>query len=211
MLDQKLLTIKAMEICKVGRFLYNKGWAPATSGNYSCRLDQNHILITVSGLHKGELTPEDFMVLDYRSGKILNEAFNSGKKPSAETRLHVSLYQWDDRIGAVLHTHSANATVLSKWYASQQQLQFENDEILKALQKITTPETQEVMPIFPNTQDMASLAEQVTNYLVQYPMTHGYLIVGHGLYTWGRTLSETKRHIEAFEFLFECEMLASQR
>ena len=34
----------------------------------------------------------------------------------------------------------------------------------------------------------------------------GYLIRGHGLYTWGRDVAEALRHLEAFDFLFTCEL-----
>ncbi|MET1163044.1 MAG: class II aldolase/adducin family protein, partial [Pseudoxanthomonas sp.] len=33
-----------------------------------------------------------------------------------------------------------------------------------------------------------------------------YLIDGHGLYAWGRDMAEARRHLEAFEFLFHCEL-----
>ena len=36
------------------------------------------------------------------------------------------------------------------------------------------------------------------------PLQYGYLIRRHGLYTWGRDLAEARRHVEIFEFLFEC-------
>jgi methylthioribulose-1-phosphate dehydratase len=35
---------------------------------------------------------------------------------------------------------------------------------------------------------------------------HGYLIDGHGIYTWGVDMPETRRHLEAFEFLLGCEL-----
>jgi methylthioribulose-1-phosphate dehydratase len=35
------------------------------------------------------------------------------------------------------------------------------------------------------------------------PEIHGIYLRRHGLYTWGETVSEAKRHIEIFEFLFE--------
>jgi ribulose-5-phosphate 4-epimerase/fuculose-1-phosphate aldolase len=35
------------------------------------------------------------------------------------------------------------------------------------------------------------------------PPFHGFLLSGHGLYTWGRDLAEARRHIEIHEFLFE--------
>ena len=37
----------------------------------------------------------------------------------------------------------------------------------------------------------------------QQPLTHGYLIRRHGLYTWWKNVEEARRHIEIFEFLFE--------
>jgi ribulose-5-phosphate 4-epimerase/fuculose-1-phosphate aldolase len=47
-------------------------------------------------------------------------------------------------------------------------------------------------------------ATQVRTATADRPLTHGYLIRKHGLYTWGRDLDEARRHIEIFEFLLEC-------
>jgi methylthioribulose-1-phosphate dehydratase len=46
----------------------------------------------------------------------------------------------------------------------------------------------------------------VQPWLEAYPDCVGYLIRGHGLYTWGARMSDALRQIEAFEFLFECEL-----
>jgi len=205
MYDQTLFISKAKEICKVGQFLFARGWSPATSSNYSCRLDADHVAITVSGQSKGELTPHDIMVVD-----TAGNAIDTHKKPSAETLLHTMLYVRDTSVGAVLHTHSVNATVLSKYYAEAGQLQLEDDEILKAFTGTDTHNTRFSMPIFPNTQDMGYLSQQVNAYLDEESTIHGYLIVGHGLYTWGKSIAEARRHIEACEFLFECEILNLQ-
>ena len=205
MYDQTLLISKAKEICEVGQFLFSCGWSPATSSNYSCRLDASHVAITVSGQPKGKLTPHDIMVVD-----TAGNAIDTYKKPSAETLLHTMLYARDASIGAVLHTHSVNATVLSKYYGKDGQLQLEDYEILKAFTGTDTHNTRFSMPIFPNTQDMTYLSQQVNAYLDKMPAIHGYLIVGHGLYTWGKSLSEARRHVEACEFLFECEILNLQ-
>ncbi len=205
MYDQTLFTSQAKEICEVGKFLFAHGWSPATSSNYSCRLDAQHIAITVSGRSKGELTLNDVMVVNM-DGK----AIDTDNKPSAETLLHTMLYARDTTIGAVLHTHSVNATVLSKFYLLQNYLYLENYEILKAFAGTITHDTQLSIPIFPNTQDMLALSQQVHAYLDENPATCSYLIAGHGLYTWGKTLADTRRHVEACEFLFECEVLNLQ-
>ena len=39
----------------------------------------------------------------------------------------------------------------------------------------------------------------------------GYLIAGHGIYTWGRDLTECLRHLEAIEYLFDYRRLNEDR
>jgi len=77
---------------------------------------------------------------------------------------------------------------------------------LKAFKGINTHNTTICVPIFANDQDITRLSSKVVLYLENNPSIYGYLIAGHGLYTWGRSMQETIRHIEAFEFLFECEL-----
>ena len=52
---------------------------------------------------------------------------------------------------------------------------------------------------------MTVRAAQVDALLDRQPLW-GYLIDGHGLYAWGRTMAEARRHLEAFEFLFASEL-----
>ncbi len=97
------------QIIQAGRFLYARGWSPATSSNYSARLSTNQVLLTVSGKHKGQLDKEDILATDLQAHSL-----EPNKKPSAEALLHTQLYNWQANIQAVLHTHSVNATVLSR-------------------------------------------------------------------------------------------------
>ena len=192
------------QIIDAGRFLYGRGWSPATSSNYSARLDAERALLTVSGKHKGQLTEDDVLATD-----LAGNSLEPGKKPSAETLLHTQLYAWRAEIGAVLHTHSVNATVLSRLTAGDRLL-LEDYELQKAFAGVTTHEGQVVVPIFDNDQDIARLAGQVQQWLDAHPDCVGYLIRGHGLYTWGPQMSDALRQIEAFEFLFECELKTRQ-
>ena len=120
--------------------------------------------------------------------------------------LHCVLYEWRQDIGAILHTHSQAATVLTRLLADQDALVLEGYEVQKAFPGIDTHEGQLVIPIFENTQDIRTLAAQSLSYLEMNPMTPAYLIRGHGLYTWGATMADTLRHIEAMEFLMACEL-----
>jgi methylthioribulose-1-phosphate dehydratase len=190
----------AQEIIDAGRFLYGRGWSPATSSNYSTRLSATEALLTVSGKHKGQLGLDDVLATD-----LSGNSLEPGKKPSAETLLHTQLYNWRAEIGAVLHTHSVNATVLSRLTA-EDFIEFEDYELQKAFSGVSTHESRVRVPIFDNDQDIVRLAAKVQPWLEAHPDCVGYLIRGHGLYTWGARMSDALRQIEAFEFLFECEL-----
>ncbi|WP_077044652.1 methylthioribulose 1-phosphate dehydratase [Pseudomonas sp. KK4] len=190
----------AQEIIDAGRFLYGRGWSPATSSNYSTRLSPTEALLTVSGKHKGQLGLDDVLATD-----LSGNSLDPGKKPSAETLLHTQLYSWRPEIGAVLHTHSVNATVLSRLTPGDF-IEFEDYELQKAFSGVSTHESKVRVPIFDNDQDIARLAAKVQPWLEDHPDCVGYLIRGHGLYTWGARMSDALRQIEAFEFLFECEL-----
>ncbi|WP_100640493.1 methylthioribulose 1-phosphate dehydratase [Marinobacter salexigens] len=201
MFDVTQYAVVAESIVDAGRFLYDRGWSPATSSNYSARVDQDHIAITVSGRHKGRLGAGDVMVVDLQGRPV-----QSNPRASAETLLHAGLYQVFPDAGAVLHTHSVNATVLSRLVPAGECLTFEGYELQKAFDGVDTHETAVTVPIFDNTQDIEALARDTQEWFCKHPEQPGYLIRGHGLYTWGRTMADCLRHVEAFEFLFECEL-----
>lgn len=188
----------AQQLIAAGQFINSNGWVPATSGNFSIRLPDDTIAITVSGKHKGHLEIDDIMLIDATAQSL------DGKKPSAETLLHTSLYKHYSDIQSILHPHSLNATLISKVFKTE--IILKDYELLKAFNGITTHETQIVVPIFPNDQDIARLSVVVEDYLKQHTACYAYIIAGHGLYTWGRTIDETLRYLEALDFLFECEL-----
>ena len=198
--DTKRLHQLAGEIIGNVRELAEAGWTPATSSNFSMRLDDRHAAITVSGRDKGKLTEADIMVVDFNA-----RAVGSDNRPSAETLLHTQLYRRFPDIGCILHTHSRNQTVASRLYAGAGHLRLEGYELLKAFAGNETHETEVLVPVLPNSQDMHTLAAQVDALLDSRPMW-GYLIDGHGLYAWGRDMAEARRHLDAFEFLIGCEL-----
>lgn len=190
--------IAANQLINAGRFIDSKAWVPATSGNFSARLPDGTIAITVSGKHKGHLETDDIMLVDADANAL------DGKKPSAETVLHTSLYKRFPGIQSVLHPHSLNAVLISRLFKNECVL--EGYELLKAFNGITTHESRIVVPIFANDQDIPRLAGQVEQYMDKQGACHAYIIAGHGLYTWGVSVDETLRHLEALDFLFSCEL-----
>lgn len=198
--DHHRLCELAGELIVNVRELSARGWTPATSSNFSLRLDDRHAAITVSGRDKGKLREADVMVVDF-DGK----AVGSDHRPSAETLLHTQLYKRSPGIGCVLHTHSQAQTVASRLFAGAGHVHLQGYELLKAFAGNTTHEDEFELPVLPNTQDMPTLAAQVDALLDRGRMW-GYLIDGHGLYAWGHDMAEARRHLEAFEFLLGCEL-----
>ena len=186
------------ELVEAGRALHSQGLVPATSGNFSARLDDGNYAITVSGRHKGRLEPTDIMRIG-PDGKSLDH-----RRPSAETMLHVDIYNRYAEAQLILHPHSVSATVLSR--LSGHEVVLSGYEILKAFPGIDTHNIECHIPVLDNDQDISRLAKKVAATITQEHRLPCYIIRGHGYYTWGDSLDAVLRHVEALEFLFECEL-----
>jgi methylthioribulose-1-phosphate dehydratase len=187
------------DIIAVGQRLASSGLAPATAGNYSVRLDDGSFAVTVSGAHKGRLT-EDHVMRVNAAGAALD-----GKKPSAETLLHLMIYAQDPAAGAALHTHSVAGTVLSRALAGRAEIALTGYELLKAFPATPSHDTTIALPLVDNTQDMAALAAQLAPILAaQSPIIPAFYIRGHGLYAWGPNIEAAENLVEACEFLLQC-------
>lgn len=198
--DPERLRALAGEIAAATRELAAAGMTPATSSNFSMRLDDRHAAITVSGRDKGRLSEDDIMVVDFDGAAV-----GSDRRPSAETLLHTRLYRRFPEIGCVLHTHSVVQTVASRVHAGAGHVHLEGYELLKAFHGNTTHDDAISVPVLPNSQDMQVLAAQVDALLDRQCMW-GYLIDGHGLYAWGADMAMARRHLDAFEFLLACDL-----
>lgn len=200
--DQK----KAQELLQTIHFFAAKGWCPATSTNHSFRLsDVDRFLISRSGVDKSLFQDSDFVVINGQ-GQLIDPP--PGVKPSAETELHTMLYARFPQLGCVLHTHSLLGTFLSRREAKLGVLRLEGWEILKGLSGNLTHDMAVELPIVANSQDMKDIIRDLEKHWTNHPF--GFLIAGHGLYTWGRSIAEAKRHVETLEFLFELYQLGAK-
>ena len=192
-------TTLARLLAETGREFYGRGWALGTSGNFSAvaRAEPLLLAITASGADKGMLTRDHILQIDARG-----EVTRGHGQPSDEARLHLTVVRVRGA-RAVLHTHSVWSTLLSEAFAPEGRLLIEGFEMLKGLAGVRTHEHSESLPIIENSQDMDALSRSLEDALERYPDCHGVLLRRHGLYTWGRDLSEARRHVEILEFLLE--------
>ena len=189
---------KAEELCDAISFLASKGWAPGTGGNFSVVTSQKplRLLVTRSGVDKHTVTPNELLMVN-RQGKTPGKS----PKPSAETLLHTTIARIA-KAQCILHTHSVWNTVVSIRETSST-LELTGFEMLKGLKGVNSHEHVERIPVFDNSQDIPSLARKVSARMNKEKGMHGFLLRGHGLYTWGKSVPEARRHVEIFEFLFE--------
>jgi methylthioribulose-1-phosphate dehydratase len=199
--DTQSLADAAESLCATARWCYTQGWVPATSGNFSVRdCETGRILITASGLDKGTLTPAGLLEINFEGLVLGGEG-----RPSAETGLHLVLYKARPSAGAILHVHTVWNTLLSGIHAGARHVDLGGYELLKGLTGVDTHMHVEQVPILKNSQNYDELTAQLVSALNDYPEAHGVLLSRHGLYTWGESVAEARRHLEALEFLFEVE------
>jgi len=181
------------------RRLHARGWAEGTGGNFSVVATREplRLLMAPSGVDKGMVEPAALIEVDGEGCVVAGAG-----RASAEFFLHRT-FVLERGAGAVLHTHSVTASVLSLAAVQAGAIHIGGLEMLKGLSGVTTHEHVERIPVLPNTQHMAACARTVAVTLAEWPDAHAVLLAGHGLYTWGVDLVEAERHVQILEFLLE--------
>ena len=177
-----------------------RGWFPATSGNMSMRvgpIDDGKFTfaVTASGKDKSLQSPEDFLLVDQNG----SPAEATRLKPSAETVIHSELYRLTG-CGAIFHVHTVHNNLASEIYHERGSVPIDGVELIKAF-NIWEEDAAIEVPILPNYADIPRIAQLIESCIV--PRVPGILMRKHGIYAWGANAFEAKRHLEAFEFLFE--------
>lgn len=177
------------DILKAARQVAARGLVRCSSGNLSCRLDADHLLIKASRAWMESLEPEQLSVC-----RIADGARVEGGTPSVETAFHAGILRIRPEARVVLHFQSPFATVVA----------CRND--VESLCFNLTPETPYyigsvgIVPF--RLPGSAELAEAV----VAAAAHHRLLILrNHGQVTYGATFEETIQRAVFFEMT--CELL----
>lgn len=181
---------------------YNaKGWSPATSTNYSFVDEEGTIWVSRSGVDKAHFQATDFITVD-KNGIATGEF--KGIKPSAETLIHCVLYELFPATKVILHSHGIYPILLSASVANE--FVFEGYELQKGLAGQTTHEATVKIPVFENDQDMDRFKEVLLQQKDQLSNA-AFAMRKHGIYAWGTSLFEAKRHLETVDYLCQCEWM----
>lgn len=187
----------AAAMCADARDFYRFGWMLGTSGNLSVRVDDASFLISASGKDKGRLSADDFLTCGF-DGSPLEE---TALRPSAETLIHCAIYVERPQVGAVYHVHDPYAALCSARDRDSGGTVFRDLEMIKGLD--IWDEARVEVPILPNHFDIPTIAEDVRGVLqTSGSRAPGVNIFNHGIYAWGRTAREARRHVETFGYLF---------
>lgn len=182
-----------------------RDWFPGTSGNLSIKIKSDPLLfaVTASGKDKTKLTPEDYLIVDGNSQPVEETKL----KPSAETLIHALVYKKFADAKACFHVHTISNNVLSELYYPQRAFSIQGQELIKGL-GIWEENARITIPIVENYADIPTLAAAIEEVIT--PDVPGVLIRNHGIYAWGDSDLAAKRHLEAFEFLFEYHLKVLQ-
>jgi len=176
-----------MQICEVGRRIYDRNMAAANDGNISVKLNDREWLCTPTGVSKGFMTPDYICKVDAK-GNVIEALGNY--RPSSEIKMHMRVYEKRSDVSAVVHAHPAFATSF-------------------AIAGI--PLTQPIMPeavIFLGcvpiaeygTPSTMEIPDNVEKFLPHYDAV---LLESHGALTWGHDLLNAYHKMESLEFYAE--------
>jgi methylthioribulose-1-phosphate dehydratase len=172
------------------------GWMRGTSGNLSVRLsdDPLRLAVTVSGLDKGELTPNDVVVVD-ADGTAVPDQPHPGKVPSAEAGLHARIARVSGA-GAVVHVHVLAPVLAAERWPDGVQLR--DMEMLKGFGRAAHDDLVTI-PVIRNGQDMRVLGDAFeAGYRADTP---ALIVARHGVYVWGEHLYQARHRAECLEWL----------
>ena len=193
------------QLCDAAHYFHQKGWMLGTAGNLSARTEDTNFWITSSGQNKGELTPEQFLLLSPQ-GDILHHPAPS-LRPSAETSIHIAVYDLFPDARACLHVHMLE----SNWVCDhhpQPWMELPPLEMLKGFgwtggpAHILVTDNHDHVPQIAD--DLRAAHHDREGFWIP-----GFLIRNHGITAWGRDISEARNRIELFSYIFSYMCRAS--
>lgn len=172
----------AKAILSIGRRMYQKNFVAANDGNISCRLSENTLLATPTGVSKGFMDADMLVELDLEGNLLAGNC-----APSSEIRMHLRVYRENPALRAVTHAHPPVSTSFA--VAGIPLTEPVLSEALMLLGEV---------PIAPYA---TSGTNEVPESIAPFVNTHrGVLMANHGVLTWGKDVQESFYLMESIEY-----------
>lgn len=169
-------------ILEVGRRMYNKNFVAANDGNISCKVGDNELWTTPTGVSKGYMT-EDILVKVDLDGNILR----GSTKPSSELKMHLRVYRENPQVKSVVHANPPVATSFA----------IAGIPLSRAILPEAVVQLGEV-PVAPYA---APGTQEVPDSIAPFCKTHnGVLLANHGALTWGKDPMQAYFRMESLEY-----------
>lgn len=186
-----LLEKERLEVIEYGKRMISEGLTKGTGGNISVfNREKGLMAVTPSGIDYMKIKPEDIVILDVQTGKIVD----GDKVPSSESDMHRIFYKYRDDIDAMVHTHSKFASGLSCTGKKLPAVHY-----LLAVAGIDVPCAEYA------TYGTVKLAK---NAFEAMKGTKAVLLSNHGMITGGKNLAEAYNIAENVEFCCELYFIA---
>ncbi|WP_300357572.1 L-fuculose-phosphate aldolase [Fusobacterium sp.] len=186
-----LLEKERLEVIEYGKRMITEGLTKGTGGNISVfNREKGLMAVTPSGIDYMKIKPEDIVILDVQTGKIVD----GNRVPSSESDMHRIFYKYRDDIDAMVHTHSKFASGLSCTGKKLPAVHY-----LLAVAGIDVPCAEYA------TYGTVKLAK---NAFEAMKGTKAVLLSNHGMITGGKNLAEAYNIAENVEFCCELYFIA---
>ncbi|CQR55098.1 class II aldolase/adducin family protein [Paenibacillus sonchi] len=173
-----------LQICDIGKNLFNKDFIAANDGNISARLSETEVLATPTGVSKGYLEPHMLVKVNLQ-GEILEA--QEGYRPSTEVKMHLRIYRELPEMNGVVHAHPPFGTAFA--------IKGE------ALDKMMMPESVIAMGEIPLAKYGTPSTEEVPDSIMPFlGKKTAVLLESHGALTWGKDVMGAYMNMERLEY-----------
>jgi len=169
-------------ILEIGRRMYMKNFVAANDGNISCKVAEDIIWTTPTGVSKGFMT-EDMLVKMRLDGTIMTRGT---MKPSSEVKMHIRIYRENPEVLGVTHAHPPVSTSFA----------IAGIGLDKAIYPEALVNLGTVPCVHYETPGSQGIPDSIAPYCKDY---NALLLANHGALTWGKSLMEAFFRMEAME------------
>lgn len=169
-------------IVEVGKRMYQKNHVAANDGNITCKVSDDILWATPTGVSKGFMSESELVKMDI-NGRIIEKG---NKLPSSEIKMHLRIYRENSEIRGITHAHPPYSTAFAIAGLP--------------LDRPIYPEAFVNLGVVPcvhyETPGTDGISDSVAPYCKDY---HALLLANHGAVTWGDSLMDAFYRLESME------------